>query len=115
MRRSIGPVVVGMIGSLALAGVLGGSPRAEQSKSLFDQRCASCHGKDGQAQTPAGKAMHIKPWRGDEHLQKLSDARIREIITEGISEGGKQRMPPNRNLKPEQMNDLLQDVRKLSK
>jgi mono/diheme cytochrome c family protein len=97
----------------AVAMTVGKARGAE--KSLFEQRCASCHGKDGQAGTGAGKAMHIKPWRGDEGLKGMSDARIREVIVEGVKVEGKQRMPANRALKPEQVDELVAEVRKLSK
>jgi len=52
-----------------------GSPRAkiEQGQALFSRNCAHCHGEDA---------------RGDEgpdlHDVKKSDARIRQIITQGI-------------------------------
>ncbi len=112
MRRVTGWVMVGTV-ALAVGGALTSAQGAD--KSLFEQRCAGCHGKDGQAETGAGKAMHIKPWRNDAELGKMSDARIRELIVDGVKTDGKQRMPANRTLKPEQVDELLAEVRKLSK
>ncbi len=112
MRLMAGWMVAFLIG--AAAGLAPGSGRGAE-KSLFEQRCASCHGKDGQAQTGAGKAMHIKAWRADDELKQKSDTQIRELIVEGVKVEGKQRMPPNRSLKPEQVDELVKEVRKLSK
>ncbi len=114
MERAMRWVLPGLVGGLMVVAV-GASLAAGEAKSLFDQHCATCHGKDGQAQTGTGKAMHIKPWRGDEELKKMSDERIRQVITEGVAQDGKRRMPPNRTLKPEQLDELVKDVRRLSK
>jgi mono/diheme cytochrome c family protein len=112
MRAIVGSVMVVVLGG-ALGLGLGSAAGAE--KTLFEQRCASCHGKDGQAGTGAGKAMHIKGWRVDDDVKKMSDARLREIIVEGVKVEGKQRMPPNRSLAPEQLDELVKEVRKLAK
>jgi mono/diheme cytochrome c family protein len=86
-----------------------------EGSSLFDKRCAVCHGKDGQADTPTGKSMHIKPWRTDAELKKMSDQAIRTVIVDGVKENGKVRMPPNKALTPEQLNDLIKTVHELMK
>jgi mono/diheme cytochrome c family protein len=113
MMKTVGWFLVVVMGGW-FGVALGTARGTESGKSLFEQRCASCHGKDGQAQTGAGKAMHIKAWRSDE-MKKMSDEAIHKTITEGVMEGGKRRMPANKNLKPEQVDELVKDVRNLSK
>jgi mono/diheme cytochrome c family protein len=102
-------LVIGLLALPVRASFGAGGP------SLFDKRCAICHGKDGQADTPTGKSMHIKPWRTDAELKKMSDQAIRDAIINGVKENGKVRMPPNRTLTPEQMNDLVKTVHDLMK
>jgi mono/diheme cytochrome c family protein len=90
------------------------TPLGAEPDALFNQKCASCHGKDGQAQTAAGKSMKIKSWRDDEALKKMSDTRLKEIIRDGVKEGGKVRMPANKALKDEQVDELAKKVRSLN-
>lgn len=115
MKLVRGWMVAVLLGGLAVAAGRAGWGAGGGGKSLFEQRCAGCHGKDGQAQTGAGKALHVKPWRSDERLHKMTDEQIRQAISEGVTENGKRRMPPNRTLKPEQLDELVREVHRLSK
>jgi len=64
--------------------------RAVDGRQVFNTNCASCHGVDGKARTPAGKALGAK----DLCASKLSDAEIEKQITNGVQDAsGKQRMP----------------------
>jgi cytochrome c6 len=89
--------------------------RAADESKLYDQKCANCHGKDGQAQTAAGKSMKVRPWKEDQDLKKMSDGRIKETIRDGVKENGKMRMPANKSLKDDQIDELVKEVRRLSK
>jgi mono/diheme cytochrome c family protein len=115
MRKATGWVTAGIVCGWLVVAVQAGF--GAEDKSMFDKRCGHCHGKDGQAQTATGKAMHIKPWTGDEatKLQKMSDEDIRKMIVDGVKENGKMRMPPNRGMKEEQLNELVKVVRDLAK
>ena len=51
-------VVSGMFVSIALlAGGAGWAEDTSQGEKLYAENCAKCHGDDGRAQTPVGKAM----------------------------------------------------------
>ena len=57
---------------------------------VFGEYCASCHGADGKARTPAGKKLKAK----DLTESKLSDSEVINQITNGTkSERGAERMP----------------------
>jgi mono/diheme cytochrome c family protein len=58
------------------------------AKTNFEQKCATCHGKDGKAQTPMAKKMGAADLTSAA-VQSQSDAQIRTQITEG-----KGKMPP---------------------
>jgi mono/diheme cytochrome c family protein len=84
--------------------------KAEDGQKLFEQSCAKCHGPDGSANTPIGKAVGAKDLHSPEAL-KLTDAEIRTQI-----EQGKGNMPPfGATLDKTKINDLVAYVRELSK
>ncbi len=61
---------------------------------LFADNCASCHGPDGKARTPAGRKFGAK----DLSLSKLSDAEIEKQIRDGAkNERGADKMPAFRD------------------
>lgn len=64
---------------------------AVDDQALFADNCASCHGLDGKARTPAGKKLHAH----DLSLSQLTDAGIAQQVREGKKdEHGKFTMPP---------------------
>lgn len=82
MKILIGLALIPLLGATTLL--------AADGRQLFATNCASCHGLDGKARTPAGKALGAK----DLSASKLSDAEIERQITNGVQDAsGKQRMP----------------------
>ncbi len=90
------------------AGVCAGQP---DGKALFLKHCASCHGKDGRAKTPAARKLGVK----DLTISKTTDAEIESQIREGRKdEKGNQRMPPfAEKLNDDEIAALLAIVRAL--
>jgi mono/diheme cytochrome c family protein len=47
---------------------------AADGAALFKGQCAKCHGDDGKADTPVGKALKAPALAGDASVAKMSDA-----------------------------------------
>ena len=76
----------------ALTFAMLGAPlsRAADGAEVFATHCASCHGLDGKARTPAGKKLNAR----DLSESKLTDAEIAHQILEGVKDKkGTPRMP----------------------
>ncbi|MDD5140101.1 MAG: cytochrome c [Verrucomicrobiales bacterium] len=87
--------------------------RADDPGELFVKTCASCHGKDGKAQTPAAKKLGVK----DLSQSKLTDAQIIERIMEGKRDTqDSSKMPAfKEKLTPEQIKSLVPVVKEFRK
>lgn len=60
---------------------------ADSGADTFKTRCAMCHGQDGKADTPAGKAFKAMPLR-DPMVVNASDEELANIV-----KNGKNKMP----------------------
>lgn len=101
--------VVGVF--LSPATVLAAAPNTgAQTRALFKQHCVTCHGVDGKADTPVGKAVKASDLLSPQ-VQKKTDAELTEVI-----ENGKQKMPTFKaKLKPQQVKELVEYIRELGK
>ena len=82
-------------------------------KKKYGQDCAMCHGKEGAGDGDLAEDMHLKlkDFRESEALKDLSDADIYKIINNGK---GKM-MGEEGRLKPDEIWDVVNFVRSLSK
>ncbi len=102
-------VTVRMLALLAaLACVLVVPLSAQDSASLFKSKCAGCHGADGTG-SATGKKMGAHDFTSAD-VQKMSDAELSDIIT-----NGKNKMPKYASLKPEEVKGLVAYIRTLKK
>lgn len=99
------------IAVLGLLAVAAPSARAQETgKSLFEAKCAMCHGGDATGKTPMGQALKI-PDLHSEAVQKLTDTELTEIVTKG-----KNKMPAYESkLSKEQIGKLVEFVREMGK
>jgi mono/diheme cytochrome c family protein len=81
---------------------------AQDASALFKSKCAACHGADGTG-SAMGKKMGVHDFTTDE-VQKMSDAELTDIIT-----NGKNKMPKYGSLKPEEIKGLVAYIRTLKK
>ena len=73
-------------------------------RSIFNSSCAGCHGLDGRG---SDKAINIST---DIEVQRLSDAQLSSIISNGVPGGG---MPAFRTLSDAQVRDVVGYLRTL--
>ena len=88
VQRQSAQIVAAMLLSVTLVANL--TARAADAKESFVKNCASCHSKDGSAQTPAARKLGVKDLR----LSKLTDAEIVLQIREGKLESQKDSKMP---------------------
>ena len=82
--------------------------RAQSAADLFKSKCAACHAADGTG-SAMGKKMGAHDFTAAE-VQKMSDAELTDIIT-----NGKNKMPKYGSLKPEDIKGLVVYIRTLKK
>jgi cytochrome c551/c552 len=87
-----------------------------ESRGIFSQRCATCHGADGKGNGPAAAALSPKPRNyTDKHWQaSVTDDQLKQtIVGGGASVGKSAMMPPNPDLtnKPDVVAGLVTMVR----
>lgn len=112
-------VVVLATAAAVLSGTVGAAESAdiEAGKALYEQRCAPCHGPDGKANTPTAQALQPPPRDHTDgvYMNGLSDNHLFRVIKEGGPAVGKSPiMPPQFDLKDDQLNDVVAFLRTLA-
>jgi len=110
-------VVVGISAAALMIGVAK-SPNATTSSaaafdasSVYNSKCASCHGKDGRARSLHAKHEHARDLTTAEWQDGVSDERIYNSIS-----NGKGKMPAfKKKLSDSQIDELVNYVRRLRK
>ncbi|MBB6143532.1 mono/diheme cytochrome c family protein [Silvibacterium bohemicum] len=106
MKNRIRVAVVGITIALAASPVFAQTAGADTYKS----KCAMCHGVDGGAGTPAGKAMKVPPFSSPD-LIKAADA---DLIS--ATKSGKGKMPAySGKLTDPEIKDVIAYIRTLQK
>lgn len=116
MRNALGLALVSLVSfqSSALAADL------QNGKTLFSQRCAMCHGEQGGGDGPLAATMPDgqKPRNlaVGENKYATNDAKLTELLQKGgAAVGLSVLMPPQSDLKLEQLTDLIAFVNSLRK
>jgi mono/diheme cytochrome c family protein len=87
------------------------TPEAIDVGSLYDKKCAECHGKDGRARSFRGKHTHARDLTDAQWQQEVTDERLYNSIT-----NGKGKMPAfSKKLSEADINALIKYVRDLKK
>ena len=108
MKNSTKIIALGL--AFAAATALG---RAASASENWENLCAKCHGADGKGQTKVGKKLNLKDYTDAKVQAEMKDADMTKAISDGISEGGKERMKAFKaDLTPAEITDLVAYVRK---
>jgi mono/diheme cytochrome c family protein len=89
----------------------GMSAYAADGAAIYSKQCSKCHGADGKGATPMGKKLKVKDLSVEQ--KKLSDDAIIKSIKVGVTEGGKQRMKPIKDLSDADIAAVVKYVRTL--
>ncbi len=111
MRNNWRSKVIPGVCALAVAVILCAPAKADdKSAALYKQKCAACHGADGQGDTAAGKSMKIRSF-ADPEVAKMSDDELA-----GAIEKGKGKMPAyGKSMKPDEIKAMVAYIRSLAK
>ena len=100
-----------MIGAAKSPSVRAAAAAAFDASSVYNSKCASCHGKDGRARSLHAKHVHARDFTSAEWQDSVSDERIYNSIS-----NGKGKMPAfKKKLSDSQIDELVNYVRRLRK
>jgi cytochrome c553 len=86
-------------------------PMSGDVSSLYDKKCAECHGKDGRSKSFRGRHTHARDLTDAQWQEEVSDERIYNSIS-----NGKGKMPAfGKKLSDAEINSLIKYVRDLKK
>lgn len=99
-----------LVGALVTAPALLAAGTVEAGKAVYDKKCASCHGKQGEGNPGIAKALKVelRPL-GSKEVQAKSDEELRKNITEGTA-----KKKPVKGLSEEDLANVLTYVRSLA-
>ena len=113
----ISVVVLGISAAVLMIGVAksrkvsASAATAFDASSVYNSKCASCHGKDGRARSLHAKHVHARDFTSAEWQDSVSDERIYNSIS-----NGKGKMPSfKKKLSDSQIDELVNYVRRLRK
>jgi len=89
----------------------------EKGKALYQTTCAPCHGKEGKGDGPGAANLNPKPrdHSNGAYMNKLTDDHIGNVIRKGGAIFGYPNMPSQPQLKDDEINALIAQVRTLAK
>src|SRR2546423_12681721 len=85
----------------------------KKAERTWKAKCASCHGANGKGKTDQGKKMHLADLTTSKWKKANSDAKIKEVIENGVKKGEAEMEGYKDKLDPAQIDALVAYVRKL--
>jgi cytochrome c6 len=114
-RRSAGmKTTLSVIAAVIFLAGTAGVARADGAE-LFSKKCASCHGKDGNADTAMGKKLNMRKLSDPKVQANSTDAQMEKLIAEGVKGAGGKNVMPATKLSPEEVKEVVKFTRSLKK
>lgn len=90
---------------------------ADNGKSLYAAKCATCHGPAGKGDGVAAASLTPKPrdLTDNAYMKTLSDQQLADVLKKGGAAVGKSPLMPASGLKDEEIPDMVAFLRTLSK
>jgi mono/diheme cytochrome c family protein len=102
--------------SIAAMAVATLSARAGDSKALYDQSCAKCHGADGKGDTKMGQRLGVKDYTTAAVQDALKDDAAFKSIKEGLKDAdGTTKMKPADGIADDDIKALVTYMRTFKK
>ncbi len=89
--------------------------QAADSKALYEEHCAKCHGADGKGDTKMGKKLGAKDYTSAQVQAELKEDKAFKVTKEGLKEGDKVIMKPAEGLSDEEIKGLVAYMRGFGK
>lgn len=90
--------------------------RAEDSKTIYENQCAKCHGSDGKGDTKMGKKLGAKDYTDAKVQEELKDDKAFKAIKEGLKDkDDKTLMKPSEGLSDSDIKGLVAHMRTFKK
>jgi len=83
-KKTVAAIAATTVLTFSLSALIS-SPAAfafQSVKSLYQSKCAVCHGNDGSANTAKGKELKVRNLRSEE-FKKMTDAKAMEVLLKG--------------------------------
>lgn len=111
MMSKTGQVLLIAAAFLAAAAITMQAADATAGKAIYDKKCKTCHGPEGQGNPGMAKALNVefKPFSGMD-VQKMSDADLKKVIMMGSG-----KMKPIAGLSDGDASDAVAFLRTLKK
>jgi len=108
MKRMFIPGLILLIGlALLVAPAVFASGNAEAGKAVYDKKCATCHGKEGEGNAKMAAALKVEIRHlGSKEVQGKSDEVLRKESIEGVG-----KMKPVKGLTEEEITNLMAHLR----
>jgi cytochrome c553 len=102
--------------TIALTALTAWTVRAADAKTIYEEQCAKCHGKDGKGETKMGQKMGAKDYSTAKVQEELKDDAAFKAIKEGLKDkDGKTLMKPTEGVSDSDIKALIAYMRAFKK
>ncbi|MBC8096965.1 MAG: cytochrome c [Akkermansiaceae bacterium] len=102
--------------AIALAGLTAWTTRAADARTIYEEQCAKCHGKEGKGETKMGQKLGAKDYSTAKVQDEMKDDAAYKAIKEGLKDkDGKTLMKPTEGVSDGDIKGLIAYMRTFKK